>query len=201
MAPKNVSAKGKKPINDKAGPLVTKNKSQGVKINAPSPSLSSGSVVPPTATEHKKMDIPESSMSQRKKDDYHLSLQLIEQARFLPGYNPMGVGVEAFSKVYHPSPEDIQVAKILQENPNAKPSNSEPPDPGRLCTLQNVQNPYDARVVAIEDMNMVADSSITSVSADNFSISKLPTIIDVRNPFGIRTLHRQVHWIVSSNKE
>ncbi|MED6175226.1 hypothetical protein PIB30_076413 [Stylosanthes scabra] len=62
-----------------------------------------------------KMQASASIDNQRIKDDYRLSLELINQARYLQDFNQVECGMGAMSKVYLPSSEDARIAKLIQD--------------------------------------------------------------------------------------
>ncbi|MED6149927.1 hypothetical protein PIB30_067259 [Stylosanthes scabra] len=96
------------------------------------------------------METHDSVVSNSKPDDYHLSLELIEQARHLPGFNPMGVGLGSFSQVYQPSPENIHMAKSLHRQNGTPSSDAEPPDPGNSLVARSRQTPLMATLMLVD---------------------------------------------------
>ncbi|MED6171535.1 hypothetical protein PIB30_041598 [Stylosanthes scabra] len=119
-----------------------------------------------------------SDEEQRRKDDYCLSLDLIEQASHLPGFNPMVVGMGTFSQVHLPLTEDVKIANLLQGQQVGHSCSNRPPDPQSANGHQIAHPPPGTALSIGKNGIMVLDNSNTSPTKSQGVGSKgFPTLI------------------------
>ncbi|MED6223426.1 hypothetical protein PIB30_073858 [Stylosanthes scabra] len=81
---------------------------------------------------------------------------------YFPDYNSMGIGLGTFSKVYHPSREDVQMVKILHRNSGESSTSTEPPDPSNSGVPPNSNSIGSICLENGKATSMLVDSSTVS---------------------------------------